>query len=51
MEGMQAGEAGVGLEGFARATRSWMEGAGLVDCEHRLLTGGIACLFRGRVPA
>jgi len=31
--------------------RSWMEAAGLVECEHRLLTGGIACLFRGRVPA
>jgi len=31
--------------------RGWMEGAGLVECEHRLLTGGIACLFQGRVPA
>lgn len=31
--------------------RSWMEAAGLVECEHRLLTGGIACLFHGRVPA
>ena len=33
------------------AFEGWMEEVGLVDCEHRLLSGGIACLFRGRVPA
>lgn len=28
-----------------------MQEAGLVDCDHRRLSGGIATLFRGRVPA
>jgi demethylmenaquinone methyltransferase/2-methoxy-6-polyprenyl-1,4-benzoquinol methylase len=35
-----------GPEEFQR----WFERAGLVDCGHRLLSGGIACLHWGRVP-